>query len=158
MSSFLLFAMIASVIKENPLIILCFPCLLILNKRDLKGKGDLALDTRLEVDGGELLDDLSGGVEVDQTLVDLHLVAVPGLGTLTARGLAGGDAEDLGGEADGTLDTEVLVLGTLDEVGADLLEVLDVAGGQGDADAVDRGLDLFLDTGLGRLLDGRHVD
>lgn len=97
-------------------------------------------------------------MEVDQTLVDLHLVAVPGLGTLTARGLAGGDAEDLGGETDGSLDTEVLVLSTLDEVSADLLEVLDVAGGQGDADAVDRGLDLFLDTGLGRLLDGRHVD
>ena len=32
-----------------------------------------------------LLDDLAGGVEVDQTLVDLELVAVPGLGTLTAR-------------------------------------------------------------------------
>ena len=33
----------------------------------------------------DLLDDLAGGVEVDQTLVDLELVAVPGLGTLTAR-------------------------------------------------------------------------
>lgn len=95
-------------------------------------------------------------MEIDQTLVDLHLVAVPGLGTLTAGGLAGGDAEDLGGEADGALDTEVLVLGTLDQVGADLLEVLDVAGGEGDADAVNGGLDLLLNTGLGRLLDGGH--
>ena len=33
----------------------------------------------------DLLDDLAGGVEVDQALVDLELVAVPGLGTLTAR-------------------------------------------------------------------------
>ena len=33
----------------------------------------------------DLLDDLAGGVEVDQTLVDLELVAVPGLGSLTAR-------------------------------------------------------------------------
>ena len=33
----------------------------------------------------DLLDDLAGGVEVDQTLVDLELVAVPGLRTLTAR-------------------------------------------------------------------------
>ena len=33
----------------------------------------------------DLLDDLAGGVEVDQTLVDLELVAVPGLGTFTAR-------------------------------------------------------------------------
>lgn len=30
-----------------------------------------------------------------------HLVAIPGLGTLTARGLTGGDLEDLGGETDG---------------------------------------------------------
>ena len=125
-------------------------------KENLKGKGNLALDTRLEVDGGQLLDNLGGRVQVNETLVDLHLEAVPGLGTLTARGLAGGDAENLGGETDGSLDTEVLVLGTLDKVRADLLEVLDVAGGQGDADAVNGRLDVLLDTGLGRLLDGRH--
>lgn len=33
----------------------------------------------------DLLDDLAGGVEVDQTLVDLQLEAIPGLGTLTTR-------------------------------------------------------------------------
>ena len=33
----------------------------------------------------DLLDDLAGGVEVDQALVDLELVAVPSLRTLTAR-------------------------------------------------------------------------
>ena len=33
----------------------------------------------------DLLDDLAGGVEVDEALVDLELVAIPGLGTLTAR-------------------------------------------------------------------------
>ena len=33
----------------------------------------------------DLLDDLARGVEVDQTLVDLELVTVPGLRTLTAR-------------------------------------------------------------------------
>ena len=33
----------------------------------------------------DLLDDLTGGVEVNQTLVDLQLIAIPGLGTLTAR-------------------------------------------------------------------------
>jgi hypothetical protein len=68
--------------------------------------------------------------------VDAHLEAVPGLGTLTARGLAGGDLEGLGGQADGALDAEVLVLATLDDLGADLLEDLDLAGGEGDADLV----------------------
>ena len=33
----------------------------------------------------DLLDDLAGGVEINETLVDLELVAIPGLGTLTAR-------------------------------------------------------------------------
>lgn len=68
------------------------------------------------------------------TLVDAHLVCVPSLGTLTARGLTGGDLQVLGGQTDGTLDAELLVLGTVDELLADFLEALDVAGGEGDAD------------------------
>lgn len=67
----------------------------------------------------DLLDDVGRRVEVDETLVDAHLVAVPGLGTLTTRGLAGDVLEDLGGETDGALDAEVTVLGAVDEVGAD---------------------------------------
>lgn len=71
--------------------------------------------------------------------MDAHLVCVPGLGSLTVRGLTGGDLKDLGGETDGALDAELLVLGTVDELLADLLERLDVAGGEGDADLVDLG-------------------
>lgn len=48
-----------------------------------------------------------------------------------------GDLEDLGGKADGALDAEILGLGALNELGADLLESLDLAGGEGDADTVD---------------------
>ena len=33
----------------------------------------------------DLLHDLARGVEVDEALVNLELVAIPGLGTLTAR-------------------------------------------------------------------------
>jgi hypothetical protein len=33
----------------------------------------------------DLLDDLAARVEVDKTLVNLELIAIPGLGTLTAR-------------------------------------------------------------------------
>jgi hypothetical protein len=74
----------------------------------------------------DLLDDLGGGVEVDEALVHLELVAIPGLGTLTARGLTGGDPEDLGGETDGSLDLELLVLGTVDEVVRDCKDVIKV--------------------------------
>lgn len=68
--------------------------------------------------------------------MDAHLVAVPGLGTLTARGLTGGDLQGLGGQADGTLDAQVLALGALEDLGTDLLEDVDLAGREGDADLV----------------------
>jgi hypothetical protein len=79
------------------------------------------------------------GKEGVLTLVDAHLKGVPGLGTLTVGGLTGGDLEALGGKADGALDAELLVLGAVDELLADLLERLDVARGEGDADLVDLG-------------------
>jgi hypothetical protein len=78
-------------------------------------------------------------VEIDETLVDAHLETIPGLGTVTARRLTGGNAENLGGETDGSLNLELLILGALDKVRADLLQVLDVTGSQGDADTVDPG-------------------
>jgi hypothetical protein len=68
--------------------------------------------------------------------VDSHLEGIPGLGSFTAGCLSGGDLEGLGRETDGALDAEFLALGTLDELLADLLEGLDFAGGQGDADLV----------------------
>ena len=43
---------------------------------------------------------------------------VPGVGSLTARGLAGGDVQHLGGHAHRALHLEALVLGTLDQVSA----------------------------------------
>lgn len=100
------------------------------------------LHSGLDGDGRDLLDDLRGGVQVDDALVDAHLEAVPGLGTLTARGLAGGDAQHLGGQADGAghLALEALVLRTALQVGAHLLQRRDVLGRQGDADAVHLGL------------------
>lgn len=51
--------------------------------------------------------------------MDLHLEVVPGLGSLSTRSLAGNDVKTLGGETNGSLDTEVLVLGAVDEISAD---------------------------------------
>ena len=45
------------------------------------------LHAGLDVDGGDLLHDLGGRVQVDHALVDAHLEAVPRLGALAARGL-----------------------------------------------------------------------
>ena len=43
--------------------------------------------------------------------MDSHLEVFPGVGTLSARGLAGGDAQDLGGHADRTRDLHLLAEG-----------------------------------------------
>jgi hypothetical protein len=74
---------------------------------------------------------------LNQALVDAHLILIPGLGTLTVGGLTGHDLELLGGQTDGALDAEVLGLGAVDELLADLLEGLDLARGEGDADLVE---------------------
>lgn len=110
----------------------------------LSGNSDLNLHTWLDVDGGDLLDNLGGRVQVDQSLVDSHLVGVPGLGTLTVRSLSGGDLEDLGWESDWSLDSQFLALGSSNEVGTDLLEVLDVSGSESDSDSVDLWCDLLV--------------
>ena len=60
--------------------------------------GDLHLYAGFNADGSDLLHNLRRTVKVDETLVDPHLEAIPGLGTLTAGGLPGGDAKGLKGE------------------------------------------------------------
>merc|ERR1719370_2123874 len=109
---------------------------------DLCGVGDchLNLHAGLDVDGSDLLDDLGRRVQVDHALVDSHLELVPGLGTLTARSLPGGDPEGLGGHPHWTLPLELLVLGSPDQVLAHLLQRLHVPRGQSDPDPVDRRL------------------
>ena len=101
--------------------------------------GNIDLDSRLDVDAGDLLHDITRGVKVDQPLVNPHFEAVPGVGTLSRRSLASGNLELLSGETDGSLHVELLVNCSLLQVSTDLLEVLDIARGQGNADAVHLG-------------------
>ena len=77
------------------------------------------------------------GNSLNQTLVNAHLILVPGLGTLTAGRLPGHDAQRLGGQADGALDVERLGACALNQLLADLLERGDLARGEGDTDLVD---------------------
>lgn len=66
--------------------------------------------------GYNLLDCLGRAVQINDSLVDPHLKAVPSLGALTTGCLAGGDTEGLGGHANGSLHTKVLFLGTAYQV------------------------------------------
>lgn len=51
--------------------------------------------------------------------MDSHLEVLPAVGTLTARGLAGGDTQELGGHTDGTGHLHLLVEGNALDIGAD---------------------------------------
>lgn len=51
-----------------------------------------------------LLDNFRRTVQVNDSLVNTHLISVPGLATLTARSLASSDAQNLGGHAYWALD------------------------------------------------------
>lgn len=66
--------------------------------------------------------------------MDSHLVGVPSLGTLTVRGLSGGDLQDLGWHSNWTLLGQVVLGSVSDNVVADVLQLLDLGGSQGDSD------------------------
>lgn len=108
------------------------------------------LDTWFNVDGGNLLDCLRRRVQIDHTLMDTHLVSVPGVGTLATWRLTCGNNQLLGWHTHRSLNLQILGLGALYKVGADcnincqklhesntLFEGLDVASGQRNADLVD---------------------
>lgn len=78
--------------------------------------GDFDINSGFDGDGSDLLDGVSRSLQVDQTLVDAHFEAIPGVGTFTAGRLASGDLKNSGGEGDGTSNTEVLILSTLDQI------------------------------------------
>lgn len=89
--------------------------------------GYLYLYTRLNGDGGNLLDYLSRRLEINQSLVDPHLKTVPGFGALTAWGLAGGNLEHLGWHPNWTLHLESLLLCSADQICADLLQIFHIS-------------------------------
>ncbi len=82
-------------------------------------------------------------MDVDHSLVDAHLEAIPGLGTLTAGGLTGGDSENLSGNADGALGLVALVLGSGNNLSASVLKRLGVTAAEGHSDSLDLFMDLF---------------
>jgi hypothetical protein len=81
--------------------------------------GDLNLNSGFNRDRGDLLDNLGGRVQVNQTLVDSHFETIKGFRTVTTGRLTGGDTKNLGRETNGTLYLELLILSTLDKVRRD---------------------------------------
>ena len=117
---------------------------------------NINLYTRLHLDGCDLLHIIGRSMHVDQPLVNPHLELVPSIGTLSTGRLTGSDSKLLGGHTDGSRYLKILLEGIVLEVSADFLDSLDVAGGEGETDAVDDGRGSFLsgDILLGGV--GRH--
>merc|ERR1719228_1174416 len=82
--------------------------------------------SRFDADRCNLLHDLGGAVQVDEALVDTHLEAIPGLRTFTTGGLTGGDAQNLGGHAHGSLDLQLFFAGTTDQISTHFFQNFDI--------------------------------
>ena len=104
---------------------------------------------------GDLLNDAGGAVNVDDSLVDAHLVAIVGVGTIAAGRATGGHGQHLGGDADDTTGFVALLLGAADDLGASVLEGLGFATTEGHSDSLDSFLDLFF---VGLVLVCVHFD
>ena len=66
-----------------------------------------------------------------------HLIHIPSFAALTTWRLPSGDFEILCWQANRSLHAQLLRLGSLDKLAADLLERRDLFGGESDADLVD---------------------
>lgn len=108
-------------------------------------------DARLDTNRSNLLDNIRTTPQIDQPLMNPHLKAIPRIGALSTRRLARRNLERLSGHTHRSLDSEILILGAANKVGADFLQRLDVARGERDADALL--LDRVLKAGL---FDGGH--
>ena len=78
----------------------------------------------------DFLNNAWGAVNVNNSLVDAHLEAIPGLGTLTARWFTGSDTEDLSRDAYGALGLVALVLWAGNNLSACALEWLDFSASE----------------------------
>ena len=91
--------------------------------------GNLDLDRSVDLNGRDALDNLHRATnesmndllrnKINHTLVDSHLQMLPGVGTLSARGLTGRDAEELGGHTHRSRDLDVLAQGHALDISAD---------------------------------------
>lgn len=80
------------------------------------------INTGVDSEVSDFLDNAGWAVDVDDSLVDSHLESVPCLGTFTARRLTGGNLENLSGDAHGSSSFVALVLGSCDDFGTSTLK------------------------------------
>lgn len=77
---------------------------------------------------GDVSDNGNGAVDVDDTLVDAHLVSVPSVGAFTAGRFTASNAQNLGRDSHGatSLITGILLLGSGNNLGTGVLQGADL--------------------------------
>ena len=78
----------------------------------------------VDLEHGDVLDGWRWAVDIDDSLVDSHLISVPGVGSLTTWRFSGGNSQDLGWNSDWTSGLVSLVLGSNEDFVASPLEWL----------------------------------
>ena len=116
-------------------------------ERFLITNGDLDIHARINRELSDLANSLGWRLKIDHTLVDAHLVTIPGLWTFTIWRLTSGNTQGLSWHADWALDLEkilyklttsssylqVLVLSSLDELIGNALDSRAVLRSDGDS-------------------------
>ena len=90
------------------------------------------IDRRINLEFGQILHDGGGAVDVHHSLVDSHLVSVPGVGSLSAGRFSASNSQDLGRDSDWAPRLVTLVLSSSDDLVASELKRLDVSTLEGD--------------------------
>ena len=98
---------------------------------------EVHIDAWVKSEFGDLPDGGRRAVDVNHALMDAHLKAVPGVRSITARRSACRDDELLGGDAHGSLDLVVELLGLGYDLGTCILEGFHFSSSEGHADSLD---------------------
>jgi len=107
--------------------------------------------TRIDGDGSNLLDGFRWWPQINDPLVDSHLEPVPCLGSFSARCLSCCDSQHLSWKSNRTIDVQLLISWSLDQLGADLFKVSNIGTGQGNSNSMNLSLSIL--NRLLRILD-----
>ena len=92
---------------------------------------EVDIDRGVDLEGGDVLDHGGWAVDINNSLVDSHLISVPSVGSLTAWGLSGGDSQDFRWNSNWAFSIITLVLSSDDDLVASPLEWLNFSSLQG---------------------------
>jgi len=81
----------------------------------------------VDLEHGDVLNSGGWAVDIDDSLVDSHLVSVPGVGSFTARRFSGGNSQDFGWNSNWTSSLVSLVLSSNEDLIASPLEWLSLS-------------------------------